>query len=217
MQIEEKDFVYGSRIYVQRSSYLDRVRAARFPGSERSSLATGSAPPRHQDGAASDLPGKKKRKIRIPKIKSLNKPNNPVRQPGVVITPISLKSLSTLSVVISAARQPDSPSSHRRSGWSWSPAGEEEEEGADPSGRGGVGRSWVTQLLRRNVTAARALRTAAAAAASSAGGTRGEMLGWRWTEQWDRAAVFFLFCLFLEKTTRATNTRSGSCQQRVSR
>lgn len=191
MQIEEKDFVYGSRIYVQRSSYLDRVRAARFPGSERSSLATGSAPPRHQDGAASDLPGKKKRKIRIPKIKSLNKPNNPVRQPGVVITPISLKSLSTLSVVISAARQPDSPSSHRRSGWSWSPAGEEE-EGADPSGRGGVGRSWVTQLLRRNVTAARALRTA-----SSAGGTRGEMLGWRWTEQWDRAAVFFLFCLFL--------------------
>lgn len=192
MQIEEKDFVYGSRIYVQRSSYLDRVRAARFPGSERSSLATGSAPPRHQDGAASDLPGKKKRKIRIPKIKSLNKPNNPVRQPGVVITPISLKSLSTLSVVISAARQPDSPSSHRRSGWSWSPAGEEEEEGADPSGRGGVGRSWVTQLLRRNVTAARALRTA-----SSAGGTRGEMLGWRWTEQWDRAAVFFLFCLFL--------------------
>lgn len=115
----------------------------------------------------------------------------------MVITPISLKSLSTLSVVISAARQPDSPSSHRRSGWSWSPAGEEEEEeeGADPSGRGGVGRSWVTQLLRRNVTAARALRTAAAA--SSAGGTRGEMLGWRWTEQWDRAAVFFLFCYFL--------------------
>lgn len=116
-----------------------------------------------------------------------------------MITPISLKSLSTLSVVISAARQPDSPSSHRRSGWSWSPAGEEEEEeeeGADPSGRGGVGRSWVTQLLRRNVTAARALRTAAAAAASSAGGTRGEMLGWRWTEQWDRAAVFFFVLLF---------------------
>lgn len=123
-------------MYVQRSSYLDRVRAARFPGSKRSSLATGSAPPRYQDGAAPDLPGKK-RKIRIPKIKSLNKPNNPVRQPGVVITPISLKSLSTLSVVISAARQPDSPSSHRRSGWSWSPAGEE--EGADPSGRGGWG------------------------------------------------------------------------------
>lgn len=114
----------------------------------------------------------------------------------MVITPISLKSLSTLSVVISAARQPDSPSSHRRSGWSWSPAGgEEEEEGADPSGRGGMGRSWVTQLLRRNVTAARALRTAAAAA-SSAGGTRGEMLGWRWTEQWDRAAVFFCFVIF---------------------
>lgn len=48
-------------MYAQRSSYLDRVRAARFPGSERSSLATGSAPPRYQDGAAPDLPGEKKK------------------------------------------------------------------------------------------------------------------------------------------------------------
>lgn len=69
--------------------------------------------------------------------------------------------------------------------------------GADPSGQGGVGRSWVTQLLRRNVIAARALRTAAAAAASSAGGTRGEMLGLRWTEHRDRAEMFFGFFLFV--------------------
>eukprot|EP00064_Thunnus_orientalis_P018016 superscaffoldBa00004010_g18105 len=40
---------------VERSSYLDRVRAARFPSSERSSPATGAATPRYPDGAAPDL------------------------------------------------------------------------------------------------------------------------------------------------------------------
>lgn len=40
---------------VERSSYLDRVRAARFPSSERSSPATGSVPSRYPDEAAPNL------------------------------------------------------------------------------------------------------------------------------------------------------------------
>lgn len=51
----------GAAMSLPENTALDRVRAARFPGSERSSLATGSAPPRYQDGAAPDLPGKKKK------------------------------------------------------------------------------------------------------------------------------------------------------------
>lgn len=40
---------------VERSSYLDRVRAARFPSSERSSPATGSVPSRYPGEAAPNL------------------------------------------------------------------------------------------------------------------------------------------------------------------
>lgn len=56
---KDKIFVWTDFGSVERSSYLDRVRAARFPSSERSSPTTGSARPRLRVGAAPDLRGKK--------------------------------------------------------------------------------------------------------------------------------------------------------------
>lgn len=153
---------------VERSSYLDLVRAARFPSSERSSPTTGSARPRLPVGAAPDLRGKNNNPQRRQKDLKTNQTIQLDRQVQSFLQFLS-QFLSTFH-----CRDQRCASTQR----SFLSPGERIEPGAqpweDPSGQ--RGHSLTHSYSVANVTTG---RLAPAAAASSADGTFREVVGWR--------------------------------------
>lgn len=120
---------------VERSSYLDRVRAARFPSSERSSpgyrLRSSSVPRRSRSKPPG---GGKNPEINNPRRKRDLQTNQTIQSDrrGQLFLQILSQFLSSFTVVTSAARQPGGPSTPLRGGTAAAQPGE------DPSGPGSL-------------------------------------------------------------------------------